>query len=174
MKNNKKIQRTGFTLLELVVTTAMLAALSTSSMVIVRTSYTAWNRHEHDHATRQSGLAVLKHIVRQARQSRAVTAISLASDNSGSLTLLDTNGNLLVWEHDTGSKEVRYGVATATNVLATDIEELNFVGYKVDGTTPTTDPGLIHLLKCTTKVNVTRPASTETVTTSCQAWLRAW
>ena len=174
MKNSRNNPVRGFTLLELIVTTAMLAALTTSCMVIVRTSYTAWNRHEDDHTRRQTGLAVLQHIVRQVRQGRAVTAISLATDNSGSLTLLDTNGNLLVWEHDTGSQEVRFGVTTATQVLAHDIEELNFIGYKIDGITPTSDPGLIHLVKCTTKVNVTRPASTEAFTTSCHAWLRAW
>ena len=152
----------------------MLAVLTTSCMVVVRTSYTAWNRHEDDHDQRQAGLAVLKHIVRQARQMKAVSAISLASDNSGALSLLDTNENLLVWEHDSGSKEVRYGLTTATNVLATGIEELTFVGFKVDGVTPTTDPGLIHMIECTTKINLTRPAGTEAVTTSCRAWLRAW
>jgi len=174
MKSNRKNSRLGFSLLELMVTTAMLAALTASCMVIVRTSYTAWKRHEDDHVTRQSGLAVLRHIARQVRQAKAATAISLATDNSGSLSLLDTNGDVLVWGHDAGSKEARFGVVTATNVLATNIEELTFVGYKVDGTTPTTDPGLIHLVKCTTIVNVIRPAGIEAVTTSCQAWLRAW
>ena len=152
----------------------MLATLTTSCMVVVRSSYTAWNRHEDDHATRQAGIAVLKHIVRQARQARATIAISLASEKSGSLTLLSSDGNLLIWEHDSSSKEVRYGVNTATNVLATDIEELSFIGLKADGTTSTTDPGLIHSIQCTAKVDVTRPAGTETVTTSCRAWLRAW
>lgn len=174
MKNNKRITRTGFTLLELIVTTAMLAALTTSCMVVVRTAYSAWNRHEDDHELRQQGLAVLKHIVRQARQSTAVVAISSASDNSGSLSLLDVNGDVLVWEHDAGSKEVRYGVSTATNVLATNVEELTFVGMKVDDTTATTDPGLIHTIDCTTKISIARPAGPETVTTSCRAWLRAW
>jgi len=156
------------------VSTAMLAALTASCMVIVRTSYTVWNRHEDDHSTRRSGLAVLEHIVRQTRQAKAVVAISLATDNSGSLTLLDTNGDLQVWLHDAGSKEVRYGITTATNVLATDIEELNFIGYKVDGTTQTTDAGLLHSVQCTTKINLTRPTGIEAVTTSCRAWLRAW
>ena len=84
MKNNRQTSRRGFTLLELIVSTAMLAALTTSCMVIVRTSYTAWNRHEDDHTQRQAGLDVLKHIVRKTRQIKAVTAISSASDISGS------------------------------------------------------------------------------------------
>ena len=174
MKNSRRTTRIGFSLLELITTTVMLAVLTSASMVIVRNSYTAWNRHEDDHAQRQAGLAVLKHIVRQARQCKAVVDISLATDNSGTLTLLDTNGNLLVWEHDSGSKEVRYGITTANNVLATGIEELTFVGMKVDGLTPTTDVGMIHSVDCTTKINITRPVGTDTITTSSLAWIRAW
>lgn len=152
----------------------MLAALTTSCMVIVRTSYTAWNRHEDDHSQRQAGLAVLKHVVRQIRQVKAVTAISLASDSSGSLTLLDTEGNQLVWEHDAGSKEILFGISVATNVLATGIEELNFIGFKVDGTTQTTEVGLIHSVQCTTKVNLTRPVGTDAITASSRVWIRSW
>jgi len=179
MKNSQRTSRRGFSLLELIVTTAMLAALTTSCMVIVRTSYTAWNRHEEDHSQRQAGLAVLKHIVRQVRQAKAVMAISLASDLSGSLSLLDANGNVLVWEHNGATNQVLFGVTTATNVLATGVEELVFEGMKVDGTTPTTEVGLIHLVQCTTKVHLTRPPGTpmgtiKAVVASNRAWLRAW
>jgi len=178
MKNYRKTTRRGFSLLELIVSTAMLAALTTSCMMIVRMSYTVWHRHEGDHEQRQSGLAVLQHIARQVRQAKAVQAISLDTDDSGFLSLLDAKGNLLVWEHDTGSKEIRFGVNTATNVLATRIEELTFRGYKADYvpgvSMPTTDPGLIHMVECTAKVDIIRPASTETVTTSMRAWLRSW
>ncbi len=174
MKNSRKTTRIGFTLLELIVSTAMLAALTTSCMVIVRTSHTAWHRHEDDHALRRSGLAVLEHIVRQTRQATAVSAISLAADNSGSLSILDINGNILVWEHDASTKEVLYGITTATNVLATGVQELSFTGFKVDGTTATTQTDIIHLVQCTAKVNLTRPAGPQAVVTSSRAWLRAW
>ena len=174
MNNNNPINRTGFTLLELIVATAMLAMVTTASMVLVRTSYTAWNRHEEDHAQRQAGLAVLRHITRQSRQARAVMAISAASDNSGSLSLLTTDGQLLVWDHDLATKKVLFGVDTATETLATGIEELTFIGFELNGTNQTTETGLIHSVNCTTKVNLTRPAGTEVATSSCRAWLRAW
>lgn len=161
-------------MLELIITTAMLAMLTTACMVVVRTSYSTWNRHNDEHAQRQAGLDVLHHIVRTARQARAVSSISAASDNSGALTLLDVNGNVLVWDHNNSTKQVQYGVGTASNLLAQSIEELNFVGYKVDGLTATTDPGLIHSIQCTSKVNVSRPAGAETITTTCRAWLRSW
>ncbi len=174
MNPNNQVRRTGFTLLELMVSTAMLAMLATACMMLVRTSYTAWNRHEEDHAQRQEGLAVLRHIARQTRQSKAVMAITAASDNSGSLSLLTADGRILIWDHNTSTKEVLFGENTATDVLATGIEELTFVGTKVNGTDQTVEPGLIHTVHCTTKVNLTRPAGTEAVTSSCRAWLRAW
>jgi len=161
-------------MLELTVATAMLAMLTASSMVLVRTSYTAWNRHEDDHSQRQAAIAVLRHIGRRIRQAKAIMAISAASDTSGSLSLLTTDGNVLVWEHDATTKEVRYGITTATNVLAKGIEELTFVGVKVDGVQQTTEVGLIHLVQCSTKFNLVRPTSNELVSMSSRAWLRAW
>jgi len=174
MNHSNQKRRTGFTLLELTVSTAMLAMLATACMMLVRTSYTAWNRHEDDQAQRQEGLLVLQHIARQVRQSKSVMAITVASDNSGSLSLLTTDGRLLVWDHNAATKEVLYGENTATDVLAKGIDELTFVGIKVNGIDQTTELGLIHSVECTTKVNIARPAGTEVVAASCRAWLRAW
>ena len=174
MLNSKHKQRRAFSLLELIVTTAMLAVLSTACMSIVRTSYRAWSLHEDDHDTRQAGLAVLQHIVRQSRQSRSVLEISSAAVSSGRLSLLDNNGNVLVWEHDATTREVRFGLNTATDVLATGIETLHFVGYTADGFTPATEPGLIYSVECTTTVNIERPSSTDTISASCRAWVRSW
>lgn len=161
-------------MLELMVTTAMLAVLSTATMALVRTSYLAWNRHEQDQQTRQAGIAVLRHITRHVRQAIAVTAISTAGDNSGNLSVLTTTGQTLVWDHNPNTKQVLFGVNTANQVLATDIEALNFVGLRNDGTEVSADVGLIHSIRATTTVALDRPVDPETVTTSCQAWLRAW
>lgn len=173
LKNNNQHKR-GFTLLELMVTTAMLAVLTTATMVLVRTSYSAWNRHEEDQEVRQGGIAVLRHIVRHVRQATSVSAISSAADNSGSLSVLMTTGQTLVWDHDAGTKRVLFGVTTANQLLATGIEELNFVGLRTDGSTQTSDVGLIHSIRATTEVELNHPAGTEAVTASCQGWLRAW
>ncbi len=153
----------------------MLAALSTALMVLVQSSYAAWSRHEADHETRQAGIAVLRHIVRQARQATSVVAISGPTDNSGSLSLLTASGSTIVWDHNATTNQVLYGVTTATQVLANDIEELTFLGIRTDGVTTSTDVGLIHSIKATTTVTLERPAgATEDAQASCQAWLRAW
>ena len=143
-------------------------------MMLVRTSYTAWNRHEDDHGVRQQSLAVLRHITRQARQAKAVMGISTALDASGTLSLLTTDGRVLVWDHDDATNEVLFGENAATELLATDIEELTFVGIKANGADQTTDLGLIHSVDCTTKITLTRPSSTSEEIASCRAWLRAW
>lgn len=155
-------------------TTAMLAVISTATIGLVRTSYAAWNRHESDHQISRSGVAVLRHIVRHFRQATAVTAISGVADNSGTLSILTASGQTLVWDHDAATKRVMFGVTTANQLLATDIEELNFVGYRTDGITATTDIGLIHSIRATTEVTLDRPSGPQAVTTSCQAWMRAW
>lgn len=173
MKSNKQLQL-GFSLMELTVTTAILALVATSSMTLVRTAYTAWNRHDDDQSQRQQAAAVLRHVCRQVRQAKAVVAISLAADNSGTLSLLMPSGDTYVWDHNGMTKEVTFGMDTASSLLARGIEELNFQATKVDGTTAATDVGLIHSVLCTVKFNLTRPTGNQLITVSTRASLRAW
>ncbi len=174
MMNNNRPRQLGFSLLELTVTTAILAFVATASMTLVRTAYTAWNRHDDDHSQRQQAAAVLRHICRHVRQAKAVMAISSAADNSGTLSLLMPSGDTYVWDHNASTKEVAFGIGTASSLLARGIEELNFRAVKVDGSTQVTEVGLIHSILCTVKFNLTRPAGNELITVSSQAWLRAW
>jgi len=174
MNRTKQNSRNGFTLLEMAVSVAMLAAMTTSSVVLVRTTYTAWNRHEDDHAQMRAGVAVLRHIVRQTRQATAVSAISIATDNSGSLSLVASNNNTQVWDHNSSTNEMRYGITSATELLAKNIDEFTVVGIKANGTDITTDVDLIHSIRCTVKYTLIRPAGKQQQTVSCQAWLRSW
>ena len=175
MRTNLIKRRTaGLSLLELVITMAMTAALTTASVTLLRTSQTAWNRHHSDQQRRQNAAAVLRHVVRRVRQATVITAISAAADASGSLSAMRVDGTTLVWDHDNGSNQVLYGETTATSLLARDITAMTFVGYKVDGLTPTTDVGLIHSIRCTVAFPVERPSGPATEQTSCLAWLRSW
>lgn len=172
MKSNKR--QSGFSLLELTVTTAILTLVAVASMALVRTSYTAWNRHDDDQSQRQEAAAVLRHICRNLRQAQAVMSISSAADNSGALSLLMSNGETYVWDHNAGTKQVLFGVNSASSLLANNIEELNFRGLKIDGVTQTTEVGLIHSIICTVRFNLVRPAGNELVTLSSQGWMRSW
>jgi prepilin-type N-terminal cleavage/methylation domain-containing protein len=172
MMSNRR--QAGFSLLELTVTTAILALVAVASMALVRTSYTAWNRHDDDQSQRQEAAAVLRHICRNVRQARGVMAISNAADNSGTLSLLMPDGQTFVWDHDVGTNQVRFGIGSASSLLADGIVVLNFRGLKIDGVTQTTEVGLIHSILVTVRFNLTRPSGTQQVTVSSQAWLRTW
>src|SRR6476620_10325737 len=67
------MRRSGFSLLEMIVATAIMATLMTSVVVIVRSGYAIWNAQEADINIADSGNAVLRHFVRELRQATAVT-----------------------------------------------------------------------------------------------------
>jgi len=174
MKRTKRQHPAGFTLVEVIATAAILATLTTSSFVLVRTASEAWRRHRNDSQQRLQGVATLQHIVRRVRQASEVTAISSAADVSGSITLLMPDGSSAIWDHVSGTNQILYGPVTPTNLLAAGITELRFVGLKADGTTATTTPALIHSVQCTLKYSLVRPAGPTVETVSCTTWLRAW
>lgn len=174
MKRPRSNPKQGFSLLELSIAMAMMAALSAASMVLLRTSQSSWSRHREDHERVQSASAALRHIVRSTRQAVAVTAISAPANNSGSLSLLRSDGTTLVWAHDNVNDQIDYGETTASSLLSNYVTALNFVGYKADGTTTTEDVDLIHIIECTVTFELDRPTGTITRQLTSRAWLRAW
>ncbi len=166
-------RRSGMTLLELVIASAMMATLLTAVTLVLRTGRQAWEAHEADY-TRLEGLhATLRHMVRQVRQADAVTAVSAASDNSGALTLSMPDGSIVAWDHDGPTNTVKCGVTTADQLLASNITGLMIVGYKPDGVTATTVPSEIQSLKISATVQLPRETNA-TRTYSSWAWIRSW
>jgi prepilin-type N-terminal cleavage/methylation domain-containing protein len=166
--------RRGFTLVEVIAATAIMAMLTTASFALVRTANNAWLRHRDDMGKRREATMAMQHIMRRVRQATRVTAITTAGDVVGGLTLLMAGGTNAIWARNSGTNQVNYGTATANNLLATGITELTFVGLKANGSTQTTQLDLIHAVRCTMKYTLARPAGTSTETVSCTAWLRAW
>ena len=167
-------RRRGFSLLELVVAMTMMAALTAASVVLIRTSQSAWNRHRSDYQRRNAAAATLRHITRQVRQATAVAAISGPTDNSGELTIHWFDGSMRVWDHDDSTDKVWYGVSTASELLAENITALTFTGLKADGTTPTVEAGLIHSVRCELEFEVDRSTGTATERIATEAWIRSW
>jgi prepilin-type N-terminal cleavage/methylation domain-containing protein len=166
--------RRGFTLVELMGATAIMALLTTSSFVLVRTAHNAWTRHRDDCERRREAIATLQHLTRKVRQATAVTAISTAADTSGAITLSMPGGTTAIWDHNAGTNQVLYGTVTPTNLLANNITEMTLVGVKADGTNTTTTPDLIHAIRCTVRYTLSRPTGIVTETVSSAAWLRSW
>ena len=172
MKLRGTNRRQGLTLLELVIASSMLAMVMTTVALVLRTARQAWESHEADFTRLESLHATVRHIVRQVRQSSAITQISAANDNSGSLAVRLKDGSTIAWDHDNGL--VNCGVTTADQLLANNITSLRFVGYKADGITATTVPTEIHnvFIEATTTLPNRDVGATKTITS--WVWLRTW
>lgn len=164
----------GFSLVEVIAATAILATLTTASFALVRTANDAWRRHRDDMQQRGQAVTTLQHIVRRVRQAREVAAISTAADMSGYLTLRMADGAFAMWDHNGGTAQMLYGASTPTNLLAEGITAANFVGLTANGLGTTTDVSKIHAVRCLVQYTLTRPTGNVTETVSCIAWLRAW
>lgn len=163
--------RRGLTLIELLFVSALGAGMLAAVAMMLRTSHDAWRATEADQTAVQQAHATVRHLMRNLRQAQSVTAITPEATTSGSLSVLMPSGATFVWAHV--SPEVRFGPTTATNLLATNINELRFVGYRGDGVTKTTVPAEIRGVQCIVTVTLPRsPAVQRTVTG--WAWVRAW
>jgi prepilin-type N-terminal cleavage/methylation domain-containing protein len=173
MSRTSRPTRRAFTLVEVVVSTAMLAVLTTSSFALVRTAHDAWRRHRNDAERRREAVAVLQHVVRRVRQATEVAALSAPADLSGSLTLMMPDGTSAIWDHDSATSRVYFGSVAPNNLLATGVAELNVVALSANGALTTT-PALARSVRCTLKYTLDRPAGPTTETVTCLAWLRSW
>jgi len=166
-------RRSGFSLLEMMVATTIMATLMTSVVVILRSGYAIWNAQEQDIAIADSGNAVLRHFVRELRQATNVTAISAPASTTGNLTFLTASGGTRSWSYNSGQSQVLFNNGTATQVLAPSINGLTFVGYAADGVTQTTVVDDIQIVKCSVTVTLTQGGGVAR-TIACRAWLRSW
>ena len=162
----RKTSRRGITLLEMVIASSMLALVLTSISVVMRSGRGAWEAHEADFTRIQAAHATVRHLVRNVRQAKEVVAI-----DSGSISLLMQDGDILVWDHDSGSDQVLFGVTSATNLLAPDITGLRFEGFEADGVTPTTVDVQCLRIEVTFDLPV---ATNPRRTVSSWAWVRTW
>jgi hypothetical protein len=161
------------TLLELVIATTLLAMVLTTIGVVMRTGRQAWEAHTADYTRIEAAHATVRHIVRRVRQASSVSAITPATDNSGNLALLMPNGSVEVWDHDSGSNSIRYGVTTPTNLLSPNIIGLRFTGYQANGSTTTTTASLVKAIRV--EVTVQLPVETGGGrVVSSWAWVRSW
>jgi len=165
------MKRRGLSLLEMMASTTIMAAVMGAVVVVVQSSYACWNAHESDLDIEENAYAVLSHFVREMRQATAVTAISAANNNAGSLSITNAAGTTETWAI-TGTT-VTFNNGTGAQNLAKSINQLTFVGYQPDGTTATTTVANIQMVKCTVQVTLSHGAGlTRTVSTT--AWVRSW
>lgn len=163
--------RYGFSLLELLVAVTLLVSAVTAVSVLLRVNYETWREYQTDNLRNEAAVGVLRHMVRQIRQCEEVTAISSASNNSGSLSVLMPDGSTIAWDHS--GTNVYYGTTTANQLLGNNITGLTLVGYQYDGTTATTVAQDVHCVRIT--VSYTLPErATASRSLTASAWVRAF
>src|SRR6185436_4632058 len=147
-------RRAGLSLLEMMAATAIMATLTASIVVVMRSSYAVWNAQEADVDVLENGYGVLRHFVRQMRQATAVTAITASGNTQGSLSFTLPSGATCTWARN-ASSDVYYNNGTSNQLLAKGITSMTFAGYEADGATTTTTVTDIQVVQC--QVQITLP-----------------
>jgi prepilin-type N-terminal cleavage/methylation domain-containing protein len=171
-KQAAKNRRSGLSLLEMMAATAIMATLTASVVVVMRSGYAVWNAQEADIDVLDNGYGVLRHVVTQMRQATNVTAITASSNTQGSLSFTTSTGATCTWARNSSS-DVYFNNGTSNQLLAKNINSLTFTGYKADGVTATTTVTDIQVVQCQAQITLPRGAGvTRTLTT--RAWIRSW
>ncbi len=168
-------RRSGITLLELVISSTMLAVIASSMSLVLRTTRVAWETNDSEAAAHHHAQAVVMHFIRHSREAHQVVALSATS-----VTLETRSGDQMTWTHQpvgsdgrTGVVMVNFSAAPGQHPLAYDIRNLTFTGFQSDSTTKTTDPTLIRTVRVDATVDI--PGNFQKQQTmSSRVWIRAW
>src|SRR5215208_4968338 len=128
-KQVAKTRRSGLSLLEMMAATAIMATLTASVVVVMRSGYAVWNAQEADIDVLENGYGLLRHFVTQMRQGTAISAITAANNTAGSVSFTTSTGITRTWARN-GSNDVYFNNGTANQLLAKNINSLAFTGYK--------------------------------------------
>jgi len=173
MKHRVPNKARGMSLLEVIIASTILTVVVSSVTILMRTGRDAWQANSDDQARLEAAHATVRHVVRRVRQATSVIAISSASDTSGTISVLMETGEIYVWNHDSGSDEVHFGVTSASSLLGENVTQLKFTGYEADATTASTTVSDIQAIKIEAQISLPRETSgTKTITS--WAWIRTW
>ena len=172
LRNNTH-RRQGATLLELMATLGITATLMTSSMVVVRSSHTVWQKHRAAADQMDAADTTIRHMVRAIRQTASLSQISLASF-PGTLRIVAPDGSEKFW-FDTAN--VVYcmsspdGLTWDIEPMAENVTDFEVVGYEADGVTATQTLDEVRLIHCSITV---QHSDGSNMTASSNAWIRKW
>ena len=167
-----KSRRGGLSLLEMMAATAIMATITASVVVVMRSGYAVWNAQEADIDILENGYGVLRHFVTQMRQASTVGTITASNNTLGSLSFTTPTATTRTWTRN-ASNDVYFNNGSSNQLLAKNINTLTFTGYEADGITATTTVSDIQVVQCQVQITLPRGAGvTRTLTT--RAWIRTW
>jgi prepilin-type N-terminal cleavage/methylation domain-containing protein len=169
--------RRGYSLLELTVAMSLLAVVMTATSSVLRSSRQVWEAHESDLTRLQTAHAVVRHIVRQAREASEVVSVDANQPSGAALTVRLPDGDELSWQHDSRSNQVLFrqaSVSATSQVVAEHIDSLEFRPTLIDGSAYQPDR-TDRIQELTVLAGVTLQRETATVRRSvASVWLRAF
>ena len=143
--------------------------------VVMRAANTAWQAHQDDYTKIEQLQAAMRHMERNLRTATAVTAITAASNTTGSLSVTSPSATTYTWTRDNATNQINFnnGGGGGAVLLTENITSLTFTGYQADCTTATTTLANIRSIKIS--ASVTQPHDTNvTKTFTCWVWIRPW
>lgn len=172
-----KALRGGYSLLELIVAMSLLTVVMTATSSVLRTSRQVWEAHEADLTRLQSAHAVVRHIVREAREAREVVSVDADQPAGAALTVRLPDGDELSWRHDSRSNQVLFrqtSVSATSQVVADQIDSLEFRPVLIDGSDFQPDRA-DRIQELTVLAGVTLPRESATPRRAvASVWLRAF
>lgn len=166
--NSRPLRRLGMTLLEIVIASTLLTGIVAGVSLVMRTGYTSWSARDGDLKKIEAAQATIRHVVRSVRQAKGIISIS-----GTALSLAMPAGQTRAWSYNAAASTVYFGIPTATNILAEGISGFTLTGYRADGTTVTSSPAQIQLIKVQVQVSLPRDVGGSR-TISCLAWVRSF
>src|SRR5262249_60092399 len=112
-----KHRRRGLSLLEMMAAPGIMATITASVVVVMRSGYAVWNAQEADIDVLDNGYGVLRHFVTQMRQATAVSAITASNNTQGSLSFTTSAGTTRTWARN-ASSDVYFNNSTNNQLLA--------------------------------------------------------
>ena len=124
----------GYTLLELIMAMSLLSVITTGTSLALRSSRQAWEAFEATQTRIRTGHALVREIIRNAREGASVVSVTGPSRMAGALTIQVGDGNQLTWRHDSRTRRVMFEQTLPVSkvVLAENIQQLRFEARNAD------------------------------------------
>lgn len=168
-RNIDSRRRRGMTLLEMAVTISLLTVVITAVAALLRTTANTWDAYDSDHSRIEAAHGLARHFIRSFRQVSRVTSITTATDTNGMLVVTTSSGGSLAWFYT--AEQAYYRVDGVDHLLADNVRELSFQGFKADGVTATENPDEIRAVRISVTIQLDREVDNER-TVRCTGWLR--
>ncbi len=135
--------RSGWTLLECMLTVAIMATIFAASVPLLHTGRSMYDAAEPRILVSQEGRSALSMVTAAIRQARAVTAVSDDGTGRASIYFLSRDGQAMVLTRDAATGYLLFGPVGSTAVIARNCSVLAIRGYTAGGqllSSPLTDP----------------------------------